>query len=80
MRLSSETYIITKRVYKHLSMSCAEHIEKHSRKHQNNSDNNTKSRDKLAFEKHLKAILMRLFCEEMKKVRSICTKYEVIFS
>ena len=58
---------------------CAENIEKVSRIQQNSLDNNTKYRDEFDFEKHVNASSLSLSCEEMTKVRSFCTKYEVIF-
>ena len=38
------------------------------------------NRDEIDYEKHLNSSSMRLSCEEMTKVRSLCTKYEVISS
>ena len=69
-----------KKVYKKARIACAENIEKHSRLQQNNPDNETKHRDWFDFEKQVNANSMSLSWEEKTKVRSLCTKYEVIFS
>ena len=69
-----------KKVYKYAKIAFAENIEKISRIQQNNPDNNTKPRDEFGFENHVNASSMSLFCDEMTKVGSLCTKYEVIFS
>ena len=69
-----------KKVYKNARIACAENIEKISRVQQNNPDNNKKHRDEFDFEKHVNSSSMSLSCEEMTKVRSLCTKYKVIFS
>ena len=69
-----------KRVYKNVRIACAENIEKISRVQQNNTHNYKKHRDEFDFEKHVKSSSMSLYCEEMTKVRSLCTKYEVILS
>ena len=69
-----------KKFYKNARIACAENIEKISRVQQNNPDNNGKLKDEFDFEKHLNTSLMSLSCEEMTKVRALCTKYEVIFS
>ena len=55
-------------------------MEKISRVQQNNADNNKKHRDEFDFEKLVNSSSMSLSCEEMTKVRSLCTKYEVKFS
>ena len=59
--------------------ACAENIEKISRVQQSNPDKNGKRRNDFDFEKHVHSISMSLSCEEMTKVRSLCTEYEVIF-
>ena len=69
-----------KKVYKNERIAFAENIEKISRTQQNNPDNNTKHRDEFDFKKHVNASSMSLSCEEKTKMRSLCTKYEVIFS
>ena len=51
-----------------------------SRVQQNNPDNNKKHRDEFDFNKHVNSSSMSLSCEEMSKLRSLCTKYEMIFS
>ena len=61
------------------------HVRKTLKKFQeykisNNPDNSGKHRDEFDFEKHVNSSSMSLSCEEMAKVRSLCTKYEVIFS
>ena len=68
------------KVYKNARISCAENVEKISGVHQNNPDNNKRHRDEFDFEKLVNSSSMSLSCEEMTKVRSLCTKYEVIFS
>ena len=68
-----------KKVYKNARIAGAENIEKILRVKQNNPDNNKKHRDEFDFEKHVNSSSMSLSCEEMTKVRSLCTKYEVIF-
>ena len=75
MGSSSESYIRIKNYYKNSIISCAENIENISRIQQNNPDKNTKHRNKFDFEKHV-----NVFCKETTKVRSLCTKYEVIVS
>ena len=69
-----------KKVYKNTRIACAENIEKISGRHQNNPDNDLKQRDEFDFERQVNASSMVLYCEEKTKVRSICTKNEVIFS
>ena len=69
-----------KKVYKNAGIARAENIEKISRTQQNNPDNNAKHRDEFDFENHKNGSSMSLSCEEMTKMRSLCTKYEVIFS
>ena len=69
-----------KKVYKNARIAGAENIEKISRVQQHNPDNNKKRRDEFDFEKHVNSSSMSLSCEEMTKARSLCTKYEVIFS
>ena len=69
-----------KKVYKNARIACAENKEKISRVQQNNPDNNKKHKDQLDFEKQVNSSSMSLYCGEMTKVRSLCTKYEVIFS
>ena len=69
-----------KKIYKSARIACAENIEKISSVEQNNPDNNRKHRDEFSFEKHVNSSSMSLSCEEMTKVTSFCTKYEVIFS
>ena len=69
-----------KKVYKYARIACSENIEKNSRVKQNNPDNKKKLRDQLDFEKDVNSSSMSLSYEEMTKVRSLCTKYEVIFS
>ena len=70
----------SKKVYQNAIIAWAENIEKISRVQQNNPDNNKKHRDECDFEKHVNPSSMSLSREEMTKVRSLCTKYEVIFS
>ena len=69
-----------KKVYKIARIAGAENIEKISRVQQNNPDNNKKHRDEFDFEKHMTSSSMSLSCDEMTKVRSLRTNYEVIFS
>ena len=69
-----------KKVWKNARIACAENIEKISRVQQNNPDNNKKQRDEFDFEKHLNSSSLSLSCEEATEVRSLCTKFEVIFS
>ena len=69
-----------KKVYRNARIACAENIEKVSRVQQNNPDNDKKHRDEFDFEKNVNSSSMSFSCEEMTKVRSLCTKYEVIFS
>ena len=69
-----------KKVYKNARIACAENIEKISRVQQNNPDNNKKHRDEFDFAKHVNSSSKSLSCEEMTKVRSLCTTYEVIYS
>ena len=69
-----------KKVYKNARIACKEKIEKISRVQQNNPDKNIKHRNEFDFEKHVNSNSMSLSCEEMTKVRSVCTKYEEIFS
>ena len=69
-----------KKVYKNAKIACAENIENNSRIQQNNPDKNTKRRDEFDFEKQVNSSSMSLSCEEITKVRSLCTKYEVKFS
>ena len=69
----------SKKVYKNARFACAENIEKISRVQQNNPDNNKKHRDEFDIKKHVNSSSMSLSCEETTKVRSLCTKYEVIF-
>ena len=66
--------------YWNARIPCAENIEKILRVQQNNPDNKGKHRDEFGFEKHVNTCSMSLSCEEMAKVRSLCTKYELIFS
>ena len=68
-----------KKVYKNARLSFAENTEKISRIQQNNPDNNAKSRDEFDFKKHVYTISMNLTCDEMAKVRSICSKFETKF-
>ena len=68
------------KVYKNAKIACSENIENFSRVQQNNPENNGKHRDEFDFEKHVNSSSMSLSCEEMTKVRSLYTKYEVIFS
>ena len=63
-----------KRIYKNARTACAENISKISRVQQNNPDNNKKHRDEFDFEKHVNSSSMSLSCEEMTKVKSLCTK------
>ena len=79
MGSSSEPYIRNKESL-HTGIPCANSIEKISKIQQNNPVNNTKHSDEIDFEKHANAFSMSLSCEEMTKVRSLCTEYEVIFS
>ena len=65
---------------KNARIACAENVEKISRVQQNNPDNNKKHSNEFDFEKHVNSSSMSLSCEETTKVRSLCTKYEVIFS
>ena len=69
-----------KKVYKNARIRCAENIKKISRVQQNSPDKNKKHRNEFDFEKHVNSSSMSLSCEKMTKVRSHCTKYEVIFS
>ena len=55
-------------------------IEKVSRRQQSNLVNNTKPGDEFDFEKHMNARSMSFPCKELTKVRSLCSKYEIIFS
>ena len=81
MGSGSETYIRTKEsLQKCARISYAENIEKISRNQQNNPANKTKHRDEFDLEKHVNSNSMSLSCDEMKKVSSLCTTYEVIFS
>ena len=68
-----------KKVYKTARISFAENTEKISRIQQTNPDNNAKSRDEFDFKKHVNTISMNLTCDEITKVRSICSKFESIF-
>ena len=69
-----------KKIYKNARIAFAENTEKISRIQQNNLDNNAKSRDEFDFKKHVNTSSMNLTCDEMAKVRSLCTKFETIFS
>ena len=69
-----------KKIYKNARIACAENVEKISRIQQNNSDRNTKHEDEFDFKKHVSSSSMSLSCEELTQVRSLCTKYELIFS
>ena len=69
-----------KKIYKNARIAFAENTEKISRIQQNNPDNNAKSRDEFDFKKHVNTSSMNLTCDEMAKVRSLCTKFETIFS
>ena len=69
-----------KKIYKNAGIAFAENTEKISRIHQNIPDNNAKSRDAFVFKKHVNTSSMNLNCDEMAKVRSLCTKYETIFT
>ena len=81
MGSSPNPTIEPKKIYKNARIACAENIEKISRVQPNNPDKNKiKHRDEFDFEKHVNSSSMSLSCEEMTKVRSLCTKYEVIFS
>ena len=68
-----------KKVYKNARIACAENIENISRIQQNNPDKNTKQRDEFDFEKQVNSSSRSMSCEEITKVRSLCTKYEVKF-
>ena len=67
-----------KKVYKKVRIACAENIEKTSIV-QKITLTKMDNIDEFDFEKHLNSSSMSLPCEEMTKVRSLCTKYEVIF-
>ena len=69
-----------KKFYKIARIACTENIEKISKVQQINPDNNGKHRDEFDFQNHANSSSMSLSCEEMTKVRSLCAKYEVIFS
>ena len=69
-----------KKFYKNARIAFAENTEKISRIQQNNPDINAKSRDEFDFKKHVNTSSMKLTCDEMTKVRSLCTKFETIFS
>ena len=66
--------------YKNARIARGENSEKNSGLQQSNPDNNTKSRDKFDFEMQVNASSVRLPCEEMTRLRSLCTKYDIIFS
>ena len=67
------------KVYKNARIAYAENIDKISRVKQNNPGNNGKHKDDFDFENHVTSSSMSLSCEEITKVRSFCTKFEVIF-
>ena len=69
-----------KKVYKNARIAFAENTEKISRTQQHNPDNKAKSRDEFDFKKHVNTNSMNLTFDEMAKVRSLCTKFETIFS
>ena len=69
-----------KKIHKNARIACAENIEKTLRVPKDNPDNNKKHRNEFDFEKHVNSSSMSLYCEEMTKVRSLCTKYEEVFS
>ena len=69
-----------KKVYKNARTTCLGNFEKISRIQQINTDNKTKHKDEFDFQKHMNASSMSLSGEEMTNLRSLCTKYEVIFS
>ena len=68
-----------RKVYKNARIAFAENTEKISRIQQNNPDNNAKSRIEFDFKKHVNTSSINLTCDEMAKVRSVCTKFETIF-
>ena len=80
MGLSFEPTVEQKKIYKNARIAFAENTEKISRIQQNSPDNNTKSRDEFDFKKHVNTSSMNLTCDEMSKVRSLCTKFETTFS
>ena len=67
------------KVYKNARTVCLENIEKNSRKRQINPDNNTKHGVEFDFQKHVNTSSMIFSSEEIIKVRSLRTKFEVIF-
>ena len=69
-----------KKVYKNARIAFAENTEMISRIQQNNPDNNAKSRDEFDFKKHVNTSSMLSTCDEMAKVRSLCIKFETMFS
>ena len=64
----------------HVHWHWQSNIDKISRIRHNNPDNNTRHRDEFDFENQINANSMNLCCDEMTRVRSLCTKYLVIFS
>ena len=69
------------KVHKKTRNTCAENIENF----QETASKTTfkikqKLRNEFHFKKHVNASSMILSCEEMTKMRSICTKHEIIFS
>ena len=67
-----------KKVYKIARIAFSENSGKISRIQQNNPDNNAKSRYEFDLKKHVNTSSINLTCDEMAKVRSLCTKFETI--